>query len=74
MKDLDQLARDLRHDSGLRDVVAMTLATRAPGDWDALTAALTSRGYTVTADQLQEKLRAVHDPSAPASAMLGRWL
>jgi hypothetical protein len=74
VNDIEQLAHDMRADSDLRDAVAMTLAVSPPGDWSALTDRLSSIGYGVSADELQDKLRSIHEPGTPHAEFLTQWL
>jgi hypothetical protein len=74
VKDIDQLAHDMRVDSDLLDAVAMTLAVSPPGDWSALTDRLSALGYGVSADELQDKLRSIHEPGAPHAELITHWL
>lgn len=74
LKDLERLAQDLRKDPALRDALATALATAVPGDWAPVVAELTSRGYGVTAEEVQAKLKATLAADAPHAAFLARWL
>ena len=74
MKDLNQLADDMRADSVLRDTVAMTLAISTPGEWQTLVARLSALGYSTSATELQEKLRSIHEPGTPHGNFIAPWL
>lgn len=74
MKHIDQLADDMRADSALRDTVALTLAVSPPGEWQALTDRLSSLGYSVSASELQDKLRSMYAPDTPQGDFLAQWL
>jgi len=74
MKDLNQLADDMRADSVLRGTVAMTLAVSPPGEWQPLVARLSALGYSVSATEIQEKLRSIHEPGTPHGKFIAPWL